>query len=246
MENKELILTENFTVQYSQMNCNLALKPYNLFNFLQDIASNSAQNLGFGYSFVSSNNLAWFLLKYRMEFDEYPINVYDLTIKTEPRGYNKLFAYRSFEILENERRLGCVFSAWTLINLETRTPVLVQNVVDNPCMTPYQKREDDLAFSKIRPLSKIDKQKEFFVRYNDLDVNGHANNGNYIIWAFETLSMDFINSHKIRTLDVMFKKEARYDETVISELEFKNGNITLHRIRNKDNEDLCLFECEWV
>jgi len=83
---------QNFVVKYSDMNHDLGLKPYALLNFLQDIASENAEELGFGYTFMSQNNLAWFLIKYRMEFENYPIGVYDLTIKTEPRGYNKLFA----------------------------------------------------------------------------------------------------------------------------------------------------------
>ena len=49
-------------------------------------------------------------------------------------------------------------------------------------------------------------EKEFEVRYNDLDVNGHANNGNYIVWAFEPLSFEFRSEYKLKTLDMLFKK----------------------------------------
>ncbi|MBQ7287695.1 MAG: hypothetical protein IJW73_08055 [Candidatus Gastranaerophilales bacterium] len=62
--NNELVLKESYPISYSQMDCNLALKPFVLMNFLQDIASKSAENLGFGYSYISQNNLAWFLIKY--------------------------------------------------------------------------------------------------------------------------------------------------------------------------------------
>ena len=65
-------LTDKFNIRFSEMDYNLALKPYSLLNFLQDIASNNAEQLGFGYSYMSKNNLAWFLIKYRMEFIEYP------------------------------------------------------------------------------------------------------------------------------------------------------------------------------
>ncbi len=238
--------SKNYSVEYSHMNCNLALKPYSLLNYLQDIASENAQQLGFGYSYISSRNLAWFLIKYRMEFSEYPVGVYDLKISTRPRGYNKLFAYREFELLNNEKIFGKIFSMWTVVDLDKRTPVLIAPVINNPNMVPYQKQEDDLTFSKIKQLSKIDAQKEFIVRYNDLDVNGHANNGNYVIWAFETLNQDFLNNHKIKTLDMMFKKEARYDESVISQVEFLSDNKTLHRLSNNNDEDLCVLECEWI
>lgn len=242
--NNELVLKESYPISYSQMDCNLALKPFVLMNFLQDIASKSAENLGFGYSYISQNNLAWFLIKYWMEFDDYPVNCDELTIATEPRGYNKLFAYRSFNLSNNEKLLGKIFSIWSVINLETRALTLVQNAINNPNMPQYSKREDDLQFSKIKPVENPTHTREFRVRYNDLDVNMHANNGNYIVWAFEALPFEFRQKHKIKTLDFMFKKEAKYDEEIISEVEILN-NLTIHKIKNKENEDLCLIQCEW-
>ena len=241
----ENTLVQKFNIKYSEMDHNLALKPYSLLNFLQDIASESAEKLGFGYSFMSKRNLGWFLIKYRMEFIDYPVGIYEITIKTRPRGYNKLFAYRDFEIYSNEKLLGRIFSVWSIINFETKTTMPIANVIlDNPCMQQYQKSDNDLSFSKIKPLDEVSNKKEFIVRYNDLDVNKHANNGNYIIWAFETLSLDFKTTHKIKTLDMMFKKEAKFDENIISEVQI-NENITSHKISNANSEDVCLIQCEW-
>lgn len=238
-------LIKNIDIKYSEMNMDLSLKPYSLLNFLQDIASENAENLGFGYSFITKKNLAWFLIKYRMEFSEYPTGVYDLKISTKPRGYNKLFAFREFEIFNEEKVFGKILSMWSLIDLKSHSVVSVENTINSQFMPRFQRQDNDLAFSKIKPLSKIDFQKEFQVRYNDLDVNKHANNGNYIIWAFETLDCDFLINHKIKTLDLFYKKEAKYNEKIICEVEFKE-NTTLHRIRNLNNEDLCLIECNWI
>lgn len=237
-------LIKNIDIKYSEMNYDLSLKPYSLLNFLQDIASESAENLGFGYSYIKKENLAWFLIKYRMEFDEYPIGVYNLKISTQPRGYNKLFAYREFEIFNDEKVFGRIFSMWSIIDLKNHCVVSIENAINNPYMARFQHNSDDLAFAKIKPLSKIDYQKEFQVRYNDLDVNKHANNGNYIIWAFETLDCEFLINHKIKTLDLIYKKETKYNEKIICEVEI-NDDTTLHRIKNSNEEDLCLIECKW-
>lgn len=242
----ESVLTNNIKVKYSEMDHNLALKPFSLLNFLQDIASESAENLGFGYSYISKNNLAWFLIKYRMEFNEYPISVYDLTLKTQPRGYNKLFAYREFEILANDKQLGKVFSVWTLVDINNRVPVTISSVINgNKYMLPYEKKKDDLSFLKIKPISNISLSKEFEVRYNDLDVNGHANNGNYIVWAFEPLSLEFKTNHQIKTLDMMFKKEVRYDEKILVQVEIIDEKNTVHIIKNMNGDEICLIQCNW-
>ena len=45
---------------------------------------------------------------------------------------------------------------------------------------------------------------------------------------------------------LMFKKEAKYGEKVIVEVEYKDELTTVHRIKNTNDEDLCLVECCWV
>ena len=55
---------EKISLKYSEIDQNLSMKPFALLNFLQDIASKNAEDLGFGYSFIHPKNYAWFLLKY--------------------------------------------------------------------------------------------------------------------------------------------------------------------------------------
>ncbi len=238
---------EKITVKYSETDQNLAMKPFALLNFLQDIASKNAEDLGFGYSFIHPKNYAWFLLKYRMEFEEYPFDIQELILKTEPRGYNKLFAFRDFELYRDKKLLGRMHSMWSMVDIDSRSMIPVSSVItDSPYMKPFEKREDDLAFAKISPIANPTLEKEFEVRYNDLDVNGHANNGNYIVWAFEPLSYEFKDSHRIKTIDMVYKKEAKFAEKLISQVEFKDENTTIHRLQNAEGEDLFLLECCWV
>lgn len=238
---------ENITVKYSELDQNLAMKPFALLNFLQDIASKNAEDWGFGYSYIHPRNYAWFLIKYRMEFEEYPFDIQELTLKTEPRGYNKLFAYRDFELYSNKKLLGRMHSMWSLVDINSRSIIPVSTAIpNNPKMVQFQKREDDLSFEKIAPLKNPTLEKEFEVRYNDLDVNGHANNGNYIVWAFEPLSFEFKNTHKIKTLDMVYKKEAKFGEKFTSKIEILDNNKTLHYLQNNDGEDLFQLQCTWV
>ncbi len=239
--------SEEIFVKYSEMDHDLALKPYSLLNFLQDIASANAEELGFGYSYMYPKNYAWFLIKYRMEFDKYPVDVRNLTLKTRPRGYNKLFAYREFELWERETRLGRIFSCWSVVDFKSRMTVPVSTAIpDNKFMLPFEKQENDLAFAKVRLGEEVFVQKDFEVRYNDIDVNGHANNGNYIIWAMEPLDVEFKTNHKIKTLDMIFKKEAKIGEKITTIIYKKDEKVTVHQIVNNIGEDLCLIEVQWI
>lgn len=238
---------ENIIVKYSEMDYKLALKPSALLNFLQDMASKNAENLGFGYSYIIKKNLAWFLLKYHMEFDEYPQKEYNLTLKTEPRGYNKLFAYRDFEIHNEEKCIAKIASIWSLVDIESGKLAPIGQALDyNEGMPPYTKRENDLEFNKINIPDSIDIEKTFEIRYDDIDVNRHVNNSNYIVWALEPLSFEFKSTHHLRVLDMIFKKEIKYGHKVLSQVKKENDNNTLHILKNADTgEDLCLISAKW-
>lgn len=246
MINKEKCFDKNIHINYSDMDYNLVLKPSALLNFLQDLASDNAEQLGFGYSATYPKNLGWFLLKYRMEFIDYPKSCYDLNIRTEARGYNKIFAYRDFEVYSNEKLLARISSMWSLVNLTTKKLALVKDAIDCPNIKQFEKREDDLNYEKISEFSAPDIKKEFEIRFDDLDVNKHVNNCNYIVWAFEPLDFEFRSTKRLKSLDIIYKKEVQYGNKILSKAKIE-GNTTTHMIINSSTgEDLCNIKAEWI
>ncbi len=236
--------SKNINLNYSELDCNLALKPSMLFQQLQDIASQNADDLGFGFSFVKENNLAWYLLKYHMEFNSYPKNIEKITLETLSRGYSRMFAFRDFWLYNNENLLGKMTSTWALINKTTGEIFPFKNVPQNANFTPFEKQIDDMTYNKIPLIENVMREKTFEVRFEDIDVNKHANNCNYIIWALETLTFEE-RSRKIKTLDINYKKEITYGETVVSQVEIKE-NQTNHVLKNTKTDDvLCSVLVEW-
>jgi len=243
---QDIISEEKTHIRYSDIDFDKSLKPFSLLNFFQDIASDNAERLRFGYSAIYPKGLMWVLLKYRIEFSHYPEDIQNLVIRTEPRGYNKLFAYRNFEVKSGDNVIARASSMWSLVDINTLSIAKIEGNIESPYLIKHEKTENDLDFEKIPPLERTDFSKEFEVRYNDIDVNMHANNGNYIIWALEPLDKDFRLNHKLKNIDMMFKKEIKLGEKLVSALEI-NGNTTLHSLKNKDtNDEICILKCEWV
>lgn len=237
---------KEYPVKYYEMDFNEALKPSALMNFLQDIATINAEMLGFGYSFVHPRNYAWFLIKYHMEFDQYPCDVDEILIKTEARGISKIIANRDFEICTTDnKRLGRVASNWVMIDLGNKNIIPLSKIVDT--MPVFQKREEDLQFNKIQPIEKFDYEKVFEIRYDDIDINQHVNNANYIIWAFEVIPYEFKSQHRIKTLDIIYKKEIAFGHKVISQLEInEQEKTTNHVLKNETTgEELCFLNVVW-
>ena len=247
IEEREYFYSKEYQVKYYEMDFNKGLKPSALLNFLQDMATENAEMLGFGPSFVFPRNYAWFLIKYHMEFDEYPCDLDNLIIKTEARGISKIIASRDFEIWTTDgKRLARVASSWMLVDLETKRPLSLAKAID--FMPMNEKREDDLQYEKITTPEKIDYEKTFEIRFDDIDVNQHVNNANYIVWAFEALPYEFKAQHKLKTLDIIYKKEIAHGHRVTSQVEMNEETKTsTHVLKNATTQDeLCLVNAAWV
>lgn len=241
------MFSKKINVRYSEMDYKLALKPSALLNYFQDIASENAEKLGFGYSYIIEKNLAWFLLKYHIEFSDYPVGEYELTVNTEPRGYQKLFAFRDFELCNKEKTFARAISSWALVDIENgKLSPIKEALSNNPQMPIFEKRDSDLSFTKIQTPQNISIEKTFEIRYDDIDVNQHANNCNYIIWALEPLSLDFKSNHHLKTVDIVYKKEIKYGNNILSQIEIVDETHTNHLLKNVETgEDLCVLNIEW-
>lgn len=251
IEDSQYFYSKTYPIKYYEVDVNMVLKPSALLNILQDMATVNAEMLGFGYSFTHPKNYGWFLIKYRMEFDDYPHDLDDVIIKTESRGVSKIIANRDFEIWtpDNKKRLGRVASQWMMLDLSTKSVLSFAKVA--PHLEQFEKRETDLQFQKFVPIcssEKVDFKKTFEIRYDDIDVNQHVNNANYIVWAFETLPYEFREGHKLKTLDIVYKKEIAFGHNVISGVNLDEQTKTsLHVLKNASNdEELCFVNAQWV
>lgn len=236
---------KKYPIAYYDVDFKQVLKPSALLNYLQDMATVNAEMLGFGYSFTHPKNYGWFLVKYHMEFDDYPQELNEILIKTEPRGYNKILANRDFEVWETNggKRLGKVSSCWMLIDLNTKRPLSPSKIFD--FMPSCKKRESDMEYEKIPQIENIDFEKIFEIRYDDIDVNQHVNNANYVVWAFEVLPFEFKTLRKLKKLDISYKKEIKYGHNVISQTQI-NEDTTLHIVKNASTqEELCTIKAVW-
>ena len=240
---KENWYIKDYEIKYYEQNVCGALKESSLLNFLQDIATLSAESLGFGPSFVFENNYAWVVLRYHIEIYNNSKYVSSVTIKTLPRGTSKLYAFRDFEVYSPDGvLLAKIVSTWMLIDINTRRPLPAQKVL--PMMPAFEKQDTDLQYVNFAFDNEVTYEKSFDVRFDDIDINKHANNCNYIIWALEALSSDFRKTRTPKVIDIKYKKETGLDSTVLSQV-FVDNNLSIHKI-SENGEELCSIRVEWL
>ena len=238
-----------YPVSISEIDRQYNLKPAVLFNYMQDLAAKSITYYDEKYSWdeLYKKGFGWFLIRYRVEFDAYPNRISDILIHTESRGCQRLNAYRDFEAFNKltGKRLLRAVSSWMIVDLENKAVQNIQSAYpDFPC---FEKREDDLELCKLRQIDRVDCEKLFHVRYDDLDINNHVNNKVYITWAMEVLDYEFRASHIMKTIDIYFKHDVQYGEDIVSQVKYDKENlITEHVIKNvSTDQELCFIKVQY-
>lgn len=237
---------KDYEIKFYEVDYKNQLKESVLLNFLQDIAATHAEELGFGYSYIKDKNLGWFLLKYHLKVYEYPKNLNKVTIRTWPKAINKLSCLRDFEIYTSEgEKIASVCSSWVLIDTTTKKIMQPMQVLQK---FPTKNADAfETNFPKLQEFQNPDCKKIFEVRYDDIDINRHVNNANYLIWALETLDFDFRSQNVIKELEIQYKKEMKHGDDVTSIAEInKDTLITNHILKNSSTDEiLCSIRSTW-
>jgi medium-chain acyl-[acyl-carrier-protein] hydrolase len=218
------------------------IRPLMLMNELQAIADTHAEMLGFGRTMCLEKNIAWVVTHYLIDIIELPTEGEELTFTTWPSQHAALKAARDFEVRGIDGRLMIrATSQWILIDLETRRPLRLTEYLPN--FESFPERAYNREFDKF-PDFTSQKSHEFKCRFDDIDVNQHINNAVYAAWATESVGFDFRNSHKLRGLELNFKKEISPDISAITVDVAIGDSISHHKIHTDGTEHANVV-CYW-
>lgn len=241
---QDLYLDKSYEVKSYEVTLRNELKPYAILHYLEDVAYLHAEELGFGYSAVAPKGVTWFVLRYNMKFEHFPKAWETITIRTRPCGMKGVQCFREFEIFSSMgERIALIASAWALIDISTKRPLIPSKTVDFPEMSSQRNLLTD--FSGFKEFGTPDYQKIFEIRFDDVDINQHVNNANYISWAQETLPYDFRLNYSISEVEITYKREISYGNKVLS-LAVADGLTTNHRLLDeKTGDTLCDIKIDW-
>ena len=201
-----------------------------LCRFMQESASNHAERLGFGISWLAENNFAWFLTRQLIVMDAYPKLGETIQVLTWPKGRDRLLWYRDFKILDsNDSVIGRAVTAWLVIDLDKRRPRRTDTL---PPLHPPNDIEPALSRrpGKVAALSESTPTHSIRVGYRDLDVNEHVNSARYVEWILDTFDAEFHKSHQLRELEVNYLAEALYGDELSAHHESVDGQTFLHSL----------------
>jgi medium-chain acyl-[acyl-carrier-protein] hydrolase len=219
-----------------------------MMNYFEDIALIQSADCGIGIDYLNENKLAWVLYKWDIKIKKYPLYKQRVKVRTWAYSFVKFYAYRQFEVIdENGETIVTANSVWLLVNTEKKRPVKINERMYEGYGAD-KNSADSFKIEKINSLSKIDSEKEFTVRYSDIDTNRHVNNVRYAEWSIETVPMDIVLKYELKRIKITYKKETRYGETikVLSEIITEDGTVNCgHKIVGEYGNELCLAETVW-
>jgi acyl-ACP thioesterase len=221
-----------------------------LFDYFQDIASDHAVSLGYGRDDLMKNNHFWVLSRIFSTIDELPEWGEKVTIRTWPRGTDKLFALRDFEARFSDGRIAArATSSWLIVDYSTKRVKRPDEDLSRLNFLPDSRGALERNADKIlAPAEAQEPGQSFSVRISDLDVNLHTNNARYLRWATDSDDLDFIMNNVPVSAEINYLAESRFnDKIVIMTSHGKGENKFFDHliVRPDDNKELCRLRIIW-
>jgi acyl-ACP thioesterase len=212
---KLAVWTESCAVRFSVIDKSDTMTLDAAFNFFQEAAISHAENLGVGREAMARTNQVWILSRMSVQIDRRPQYGETVTVRTWPRGGEKLFALRDYDIRDAaDNPVVSARSCWIIIDMDKRRPLRPQSIMDS---LPQNEGMDALLPAKTLAVNleerpSLQKTAERQALYTDVDYNGHVNNVSYIRWIEDAVNPALLEQAKQMRLDINYLNEILPDE----------------------------------
>jgi acyl-ACP thioesterase len=182
------------------------------FDYFQEAAISHAESLRVGREALARLGQCWVLFRISVVFDRRPRWGYTYTVRSWPRGSDRLFAIRDYDIRDmSDKPLVRARAHWLTLDLKTRRPLRPEAVVESlPLNDGLDALPDGAGELPVR--KRLSKAAERRALYSDIDYNGHVNNTRYIQWLQDVTEPKILERAFRMRLDVNYLTETKPGE----------------------------------
>lgn len=208
------VWSETFRIRTHEADASGLARLDALFCCFQEAAGHHARDLGVGRDDLERQGRFWVLSRCWMRVERYPAWGQEIIVRTWPRGVERLFALRDFQLLATDGALlGSGISAWLILDQEKRRPVrpgpFLQHI---PPMEEAPVAGDVLG--KQDNALDLAELRRFSVHYSDLDVNRHVNNAAYVRWILDSFDAQKHDRSQISSIRIDYLSETVLGESI--------------------------------
>jgi len=182
------------------------------FNYCQEAAGIHANQLGVGIDYMKARGMAWILSRMSLELVDRPSWGNKIRLRTWPRGSQKLYAIRDYELLTEEGLLvGRGRAAWLIIDTASMRPKRPEAMAEALPLNPELDALPDGA-QAIAQEAGLVKVFSRTAAYSDIDYNKHVNNARYAKWAEDAMPEGLLSSAASIRMDINYLAEVLLEE----------------------------------
>jgi len=234
------ILTREYPLTVSDIDCHKLCRLSALLNYMQNIATDHADSFGLGGDkMVAEYGAVWMMARMYVSLSRPIVNGDKLRLTTWHRGADKTaIVNRDFDIFVGEERVGEAVISWVIADINSRKlvkPLSLPIVAGSPVPSVVK----DIVPVKIKPPEHMVRQMIRTVRYSDTDLNGHMNNTKYVDIACDAIQYEKLAGKFVSEVQINYLQECFPEEEIIVLRGEQDG---LEYVRGADQDGKARFD----
>lgn len=228
------VFKRDLKVKYWEVDSSSKLTSKGFIKYLQDIANDHSDEVGYGFKNITHTNLSWVLLNWKVQIFKKPTVSDTIHIETWARVISRTISYRDFEVYDSNNNLICIASSkWALTNYCTHSLERISPEMRDAYGVFEKKVFDIDTNEKIKEPENSSLVYEYTIQRRDIDTNNHVNNLCYLDFAYEALPDDVYCNLNSNTTEIIYKKEIKYKDKIKCFYSYVEGKHII-TIKNDD------------
>lgn len=217
-----------------------------LVNILMLTSQDQSIELGLTEEKLNEKGYGWVITQHILKIERLPVYRENIRIFTRADSYNRYFCYRDFWI-EDEKGTVIVkmHSIFVLMDQKKRKIARLLPEFIEPYKSEYTTKIERVPDPKIDETSQLISEKNYRVRFMDIDSNQHVNNVHYFDWMIDGLDENFLLTHTLVEMNIKYKREVHYGEMVNTETRMAENQLITYHLVKAGEEESCYACCTW-
>ena len=218
-----------------------------MFCMFQDISALHAANLGASVAWLKDvHNVAWILMRVRLEIDKYPVLAQDVYVESWPQETRALYERDNvIRCRESGETLVRAASTWIIMNLDTRE-IKRDQFFTYQGVEIKKERAIDGGVRRLKPSPGAELIYEKEIKFSDVDYNGHVNNAKYVDYIMDSFSFAEHRAREVKAIEMHYINEIGPGDVLqIRRKEVGDGVYYLDGVRAADGAQVINSLVEW-
>ena len=209
-------LERTYELRYSDVDFKDELRPSALLGLTQEIACQSADELGFGYDDLKPHNYGFVIVNSYCKVLR-PVCLGEvLTAETWPLPPRHIFFERDYRLSVDGEERAAVASRWCLVDLGDFSLLTPDKLGEAHEYCPYRAEQAVVPPSwKVPHVREGREMYRMTVGNSHCDHYLHANNARYADFFFDCFSMEELSARPVSAFQIVYGKQAKEGEELL-------------------------------